>query len=452
MLPPVSKIKRKVLVGVGTRPEAIKLLPLVQALAASDRMEPFVVATGQHPSIVEEIFAAGGVSVDVNLAVGRAGITLNELFSTVITRFQEMFFERFGVDGGGGPARDHDVFPAVSVVHGDTSSAAAVAVASFHLQIPVAHVEAGLRTSDIRSPFPEELNRQIISRIAAFHLAPTWHNLQNLVRENVPVERSFFTGNTAIDALMWAARQRRPYDVPELEFLDDDETTPIVVITAHRRENWGAGLERIGEAVRLLARAHPDTRFILPVHPNPAVARTLRAKLDDESNVLICEPLKYGPFARLLGRATIVLTDSGGVQEEAPSLGTPVLVMRETTERSEGVDAGTLRLVGTDIDRIVSNATELLRSREARERMTGVHNPYGDGRAAQRIVQAFEHVAWGKPPPEPYGSGFNRLAVLRAGGFDEDPSLTATESIQETIIAETEVPTSQELVESVLES
>ena len=236
---PAPCIKRKVLVAVGTRPEAIKLLPLVQALEASERIKPFVVATGQHPGIVEDIFSTGGVSVDVNLGVGRPGITLNELFSTVVSRFQEVFVEHFGVDAGGGPTRDHDVFPSVAVVHGDTSSAAAMAVAAFHLQVPVAHIEAGLRTSDTRSPFPEELNRQIISRIAAFHLAPTWHNQQNLVRENVPAARIFVTGNTAIDTLMWAAEQDVPYGVPELEPLENDDTSQVVVVTAHRRENWG---------------------------------------------------------------------------------------------------------------------------------------------------------------------------------------------------------------------
>lgn len=417
----VPAVRRKVLVAVGTRPEAIKLLPLVRGLHDDARMEPFVIATGQHPGVVESILELDGLAPSANLAVGRPGLGLNELFATIMEGFERFCVEQFGPAGRAAPERDYNVYPAACVVHGDTSSAAAAAVAAFHLQIPVVHVEAGLRTSDIRSPYPEELNRQLISRIAALHLAPTSRNLQNLVREAVPAERVFVTGNTAIDALQWAAGLQVPYGAPELACLEDDDTTPVVVVTAHRRENWGSGLDGIDRAVRRLAQERPGVRFVLPLHPNPVVAQTFRGLLEDQPNVLLVPPMTYPQFARLLHRAMFAISDSGGVQEEAPALGTPVLVTRRTTERQEGVDAGTLRLVGTDQNAIVEAATELIDSPEARWRMTAAHNPYGDGRAAERIVAAFAHVAFAGPEPQPFGCGFNRLSVLRAGGFDDDP-------------------------------
>lgn len=430
------------------------MLPVVQAMAASERIEPFVVATGQHPGIVKQIFGAAGVGVDVDLEVGRPGITLNELFAAVLTRFQAFFLERFGVAEGTGSTRDYDHFPAACLVHGDTSSAAAGAVASFHLQVPVAHVEAGLRTSDVRSPFPEELNRQIISRIATFHLAPTTRNLENLVRENVPAERVFVTGNTAIDALALAASYRAPYGPPELDDIEDDEDTPVVVVTAHRRENWGGGLQRIATAIARLARRYPQTRFVLPVHPNPAVSGALRGRLDGLANVALVAPMGYLPFARLLSRATLVVTDSGGIQEEAPALGVPVLVMRDSTERQEGVDAGTLRLVGTDTDLIVATASRLLDFPEERRAMASRINPFGDGRASQRIVAAFEHIAFAAPPPQPFGAGFNRTAVLRAGGFDDETRsvISLPADPLEAVRADVEAPASDELVTEVLQS
>jgi len=284
------------------------------------------------------------------------------------------------------------------------------------------HVEAGLRTSNTLSPFPEELNRQIISRIASFHLAPTFRNRQNLVREGIPGERIFVSGNTAIDALRRAAEKRVPYGAPELEDLEEDEETPVVVVTAHRRENWGTGLQRIAAAVDTLAERYPGVRFVLPLHPNPAVGETLRPILEGRENVALVAPMEYLAFARLLYRATLAISDSGGVQEEAPAVGTPVLVTRETTERQEGVDAGTLLLVGTDHDRIVAEASRLLDDPDALAEMVARPNPYGDGHAAERIARAFEHIAFGGPEPVPYGSGFNRLEVLRAAGWERDPA------------------------------
>ncbi len=413
--------RRKVLIVVGTRPEAIKLLPVIRSMTRSRRCEPYVIATGQHPGIVESVLALDGLAPAVDLHVGRDRLTLNELFAAVLLGLQQFCTQTFGPADQTVSDRDYDAYPAACVVHGDTSSAVAAALSAFHLRIPVAHVEAGLRTDNTRSPFPEELNRQLIARIAAFHLAPTWFNEQNLVREGVPQARVFVTGNTAIDALMWAADQHVPYDRPELADLEHDDATRVVVVTAHRRENWGARLERIGTAVGVLASAYPDVRFVLPLHPNPAVGATLRPLLDGLANVSLVAPMNYLAFARLLGRAYLAISDSGGIQEEAPALGTPVLVVRDTTERQEGVDAGTLRLVGTDVGRIVDSARELLDDPDRHAVMASRANPYGDGHAAERILAAFEHIAFGTPPPIPYGSGFDRLAVLRAGGFDRDP-------------------------------
>jgi UDP-N-acetylglucosamine 2-epimerase (non-hydrolysing) len=440
----VPSSPRKVLVVVGTRPEAIKLLPLVRAIRQSPHMDPVVVATGQHPGMVEEVLALGGIVPDADLAVARPGLSLNALFCSVLTGFEQFCADTFGAQTSPVQERDYQSYPAACVVHGDTTSAAASAVAAFHLQIPVIHVEAGLRTGDTRSPYPEELNRQIISRIAAFHLAPTDRNCENLVREGVPLNRVFVCGNTAIDALGWAADLRTPYDDEQLADLEHDEATRVIVVTAHRRENWGSGLDRIGTAVGLLADRYPDVRFVLPVHPNPRVAEVLEGRLAGRPNVALVRPMEYTRFARLLQRAYLAISDSGGVQEEAPALGTPVLVCRETTERQEGVDAGTLRLVGTDVEAIVGAATELLDDPDAYLAMASRTNPYGDGHAAERIVQAFEHVAFAAREPSPFGSGFDRLAVLRAGGFDDDPRAALLHSMPERLA----VPDShEELVE-----
>ncbi len=427
----VPSSPRKVLVVVGTRPEAIKLLPLVKAIRASPHMDPVVVATGQHPRVVEDVLGLAGLDVDVNLAVADPALSLNGLFCAVLTGFERFCIDSFGRSTGPVQKRDYQTYPAACVVHGDTTSAAAAAVSAFHLQIPVVHVEAGLRTGNTRSPYPEELNRQIISRVAAFHLAPTDRNCENLVREGVPLNRIFVCGNTAIDALDWAAALRTPYGDPLLADLEHDEATRVVVVTAHRRENWGSGLERIGTAIATLADRYPDVRFVLPVHPNPRVAEVLEARLSGRGNVSLVRPMEYTAFARLLKRAYLAITDSGGIQEEAPALGTPVLVVREETERQEGVDAGTLKLVGTDVEAIVSSATTLLDDPDAYLAMASRSNPYGDGHASERIVAAFEHVAFAAPEPSPFGSGFDRLSVLSAGGFDDDPRAAVAHSMPE---------------------
>ncbi|NNC11278.1 UDP-N-acetylglucosamine 2-epimerase (non-hydrolyzing) [Planctomonas sp. JC2975] len=411
-----------VLVVVGTRPEAIKMIPVIRAFQAAERITPVVISTGQHAELVRQVLAVADIRADVELVSNPKGRSLNGLFAEVLAGLQRFVAERFGEPIVDAEWRAYEGYPVACFVHGDTTSAAAGALAAFHLHIPVAHVEAGLRTSDILSPYPEELNRQLISRIASFHLAPTYRNEENLVREGVRHGKVFVTGNTAIDALMWAAGLHVPYDAPELADLEDDEETRVVVVTAHRRENWGAGILQVGTAVRQLAQRYPFVRFVVSLHPNPAVADVLRGLLAFETNVSLVQPMGYAAFARVLRRATIAITDSGGIQEEAPTLGTPVIVVRETTERQEGVDAGTLELVGTDLDSIVAAASRLLDDEGERARRAAIVNPYGDGRAAERIVAACEYVAFDAEQPQAFGNGFNRLDILRGAGYYNDPA------------------------------
>lgn len=415
--------KDKVLIVIGTRPEAIKLLPLILAFQKSAVIEPVVVSSGQHSELVREVLGLAGIEPDVDLGAAKPGNTLNELFASVLTRIEDFVLKEYGR-----PLEEPDRlsprprnFPIACFVHGDTSTAAAAALAAFHLRIPVAHVEAGLRTSDTLSPFPEEANRQLVSRLATFHFAPTFRNKVNLVREGVPYGRIFVCGNTTIDALQWAASLNAPYGDPALDDLETNETQRVIVVTAHRRENWGVGLERIGAAVATLAERFPDVRFVVPLHPNPQVQLSLSPHLDHSDNVNLIAPMKYSAFARLLQRAYLVITDSGGIQEEAPSLNTPVVVVRETTERQEGVESGTLELVGTDTDRIIAAVTRLLEDPVAYHTMSTRPNPYGDGNAAARIVAASEYIAFGGEAPAPYGNGFERIEVLRAAGFHFDP-------------------------------
>jgi UDP-N-acetylglucosamine 2-epimerase (non-hydrolysing) len=418
---PLQASKLVVPIVVGTRPEAIKLIPIVLRMRESDHYEPLVVSTGQHQKLVAYIFELAGITPDVVLWAGSRRAHLNERVASVMRRFDDFCSERFDAHPDEAPDPEDIVsgrFPAAVLVHGDTTSAMAAALSAFHLRIPVMHVEAGLRTGGNNlTPFPEELNRQLISSIAGLHFAPTWKNLENLVRENVPVGQIFVSGNTGIDALQWASSIDVRFANARLQALVDGER-PLVVVTAHRRENWGEGLAGIADGVRRLARAEPGVDFVVPVHPNPRVHDTLVGELSAIENVLLTDPLGYATFARLLARSHFVLTDSGGIQEEAPSLGKPVLVMRETTERTEGLEAGTLRLVGTDPDMIMIEGSRLLNDPVAYADMAEAPNPYGDGRAADRIIRALEHVLLGGRPPEPFGPGYSRAEVARAAGFD----------------------------------
>jgi UDP-N-acetylglucosamine 2-epimerase (non-hydrolysing) len=443
---------------VGTRPEAIKLVSLILALRESENYNPIVVSTGQHNRLVEYIFELAEIKPDVTLWAGSRRAALNERVSSVMRRFEDFCVERFDVDLDE-PATPEDVLagrhPAMVMVHGDTSSAMAAALAAFHMRIPVMHVEAGLRTGGNNLvPFPEELNRQVISTIAAMHFAPTSENLGNLVRENIPVEQVFVTGNTGIDALHWSSRMNVDFANPDLQALVDSDRH-IIVVTAHRRENWGDGLRGIAEGIHRLADRHPEVGFVLPVHPNPRVREVLTERLQGLGNVLLTEPLGYATFSRLLGRAHIVITDSGGIQEEAPSLGKPVLVTRETTERTEGLAAGTLRLVGTDPLVIFEEANRLLESEEAYGEMAAAENPYGDGHAAERIVAALEHLLLGTHPPAQFGTGYSRAAVAIASGMRSGRQIGIEQlraAVDEAALADPgpspdELELSQELVE-----
>ena len=365
---------RKILTVFGTRPEAIKLFPLIHALDADDRFDSRVCVSGQHRGMLDQVLEIAGIRPDHDLDLMRPDQTLDALTAALLT--------------GIGKVLDEER-PDWVVVQGDTATAMAGALAAYYRKIPVAHVEAGLRSGNVHHPWPEEVNRKIVGSFAALHLAPTETAAEALRRENVDPATIHVTGNTVIDALHWVTAKvaREPALASGLAHLEARFAGKrIIGMTSHRRENFGEGMEAIAEAVtRLAARA--DVAVIFPVHLNPNVRAVMNARLADLDNIALIEPLDYPHFARLLDISTLMLTDSGGVQEEAPALGKPVLVMRETTERPEGVEAGTAKLVGTDADRIVAQATRLLDDPEAYAAMARAHNPFGDGRAVERIVE-----------------------------------------------------------------
>jgi UDP-N-acetylglucosamine 2-epimerase (non-hydrolysing) len=364
----------KVLTIFGTRPEAIKLFPVVKALAADPRFDCKVCVSAQHRGMLDQVLEIAGIVPDHDLDLMKPDQTLDALTAALIVEL--------------GKVMDSEQ-PDRVMVQGDTATAMAGAIAAYYRKLPVDHVEAGLRSGNIYHPWPEEVNRKVIGGIASLHFAPTETSAAALRRENVDAARIHVTGNSVIDALHWVTA--RIAEAPSLAAGLDDLAARfsgkrIIGVTSHRRENFGGGLEAIAEAVRRIA-ARDDVAVIFPVHPNPNVRKVMDAALAGLSNVAMIEPLDYPHFARLLGMAEIMLTDSGGVQEEAPALGKPVLVMRETTERPEGVEAGTAKLVGTSADTIVSEIFTLLDDKGAYEAMARAHNPFGDGRSAARIVQ-----------------------------------------------------------------
>lgn len=359
---------RRVLLVMGTRPEAIKLAPVLKELRARPAdFHPIVCSTGQHREMLDQVFELFGIVPDVDLRVMTHNQGLADLTAHALT----------GLDGV--LVREK---PDVVLVQGDTTSTFCGALAAFYRHIPVGHVEAGLRTWNRRAPFPEEINRTLTGHVADIHFAPTERARQNLLREGIPGNAIHVTGNTGIDALLdVASRPEPPNGYPW-----SSHTGPIVAITAHRRESFGDGFARICSALRRLAETRRETLFVYPVHRNPNVRNTVERELCNIQNILLIEPMPYLPFCHLLKRSTIVLTDSGGIQEEAPSLGKPILVLRDTTERPEAVEAGTALLVGTDVERIVRCATRLLDSSEERATMTRAGNPFGDGHASARIA------------------------------------------------------------------
>lgn len=367
--------KPKILFIFGTRPEAIKLCPVLlymkQHLPAFDTR---VCVTAQHRGLLDQVLVAFDVTPDHDLDVMLPGQTLFQSTSRILAALEPVLL---------------DEQPAMIFVQGDTTTTFCGALAGFYRGIPVAHVEAGLRTWDMRQPFPEEMNRVLTTRLTAFHLPPTEGSAANLRRDGVPDAQIFVTGNTCIDALLAIKDkiERGEVHVPRWDFLDPAKK--MILVTGHRRESFGGGFERICEALRRLA-AREDVELVYPVHPNPNVREPVERLLGNRGNVHLIDPQDYVPFVDLMRRSYLILTDSGGVQEEAPSLGKPVLVMREKTERPEAVEAGTSRLVGTDVERIVSEAALLLNDAAEYDRRSHIHNPYGDGRASERIVAAVQ--------------------------------------------------------------
>jgi UDP-N-acetylglucosamine 2-epimerase (non-hydrolysing) len=369
-----SPARQTVLIVFGTRPEAIKMFPVVHALRADPRFVVRVCISAQHRGMLDQVMTIAGIVADHDLDLMRPDQTLDALTAALLT--------------GLGRVMD-EMQPDWVVVQGDTATAMAGAIAAYYRKIRVAHVEAGLRSHNIYHPWPEEVNRKIIGTIATLHFAPTPTSAEALRAENVAAEAIHVTGNTVIDALQWVtlAIAEKPALAAGLRELEARFAgRRIIGVTSHRRENFGGGLEAIARAIRTIA-ARDDVALIFPVHPNPNVRRVMETELVGLDNVALIEPLDYPHFARLLALADIMLTDSGGVQEEAPALGKPVLVMRETTERPEGVVAGTARLVGTDPARIVSEIFTLLDNKQAYGAMARAHNPFGDGKAAPRIME-----------------------------------------------------------------
>ena len=364
---------KKVMLVFGTRPEAIKMCPLVNELKTRKGIETVVCVTGQHRQMLDQVLEAFSVVPDYDLSVMKDRQTLFDVTTNILNRIREVL---------------EAVRPDVVLVHGDTSTTFVTALACYYLQIPVGHVEAGLRTYNIYSPYPEEFNRQAVGIIAAYHFAPTELSKKNLLKEGKKPETIYVTGNTAIDALKTTVR--KDYTHPVLEWAKDSR---LIMITAHRRENLGEPMKHMFRAIRRVCDEHPDIKAVYPIHMNPAVRETAQAILGDDERIRIIEPLDVLDFHNFLARSYLILTDSGGIQEEAPSLGKPVLVMRDTTERPEGIAAGTLKLVGTDEGTIYENFKMLLKDQEAYRKMSTASNPYGDGFASKRIADILEGKA-----------------------------------------------------------
>ena len=365
-----EKQMKKVMLVFGTRPEAIKMCPLVNELKTRKELETVVCVTGQHRQMLDQVLEAFQVEPDYDLSIMKDRQTLFDVTTNILNKIKEVLEKEK---------------PNVVLVHGDTSTTFVTALACFYLQIPVGHVEAGLRTYNIYSPYPEEFNRQAVSIISQFNFAPTELSKNNLLKEGKKEETIFVTGNTAIDALKTTVRE--DYTHPDLEWASDSR---LIMITAHRRENLGEPMKHMFRAIRRVMDEHPDVKAIYPIHMNPVVREIADSILGDDERIRIIEPLEVLDFHNFLNRSYMILTDSGGIQEEAPSLGKPVLVMRDTTERPEGIAAGTLKLVGTEEETIYQNFKSLLENKDEYEKMSKASNPYGDGFACKRIANILE--------------------------------------------------------------
>jgi UDP-N-acetylglucosamine 2-epimerase (non-hydrolysing) len=376
--------RHKILIVFGTRPEAIKMAPVVMRLRESAVCEPVVCVTAQHREMLDQVLQLFGIQPDYDLNIMSPGQDLFDITSRVLLGMRDVIAQ---------------VKPAVILVHGDTTTCLAAGLAGFYQQIPIGHVEAGLRTGDMAAPFPEEANRTLVAPLCQFLFAPTQLSRLNLLAENLDTHKITVTGNTVIDALLWVRDKVNQY--PQLQWQEQfgeqlcenifNADRKLVLITGHRRENFGQGFIDLCEAIQTLANKHPNWDFIYPVHLNPNVQQPVNNILGSQDNVHLIAPLDYLPFVWLMDKSDIILTDSGGVQEEGPSLGKPVLVMREVTERPEAVTAGTVKLVGTNKQHIVQGVEQLLTNEHEYQRMARAINPYGDGKAAERIVQRLEN-------------------------------------------------------------
>ena len=372
---------KKILLVFGTRPEAIKMAPLVKALQKdTEHFETRVCVTAQHRQMLDQVLEVFGITPEYDLNIMAPNQELYDITAKVLLGLREVL---------------KDFRPDTVLVHGDTTTSMAASLAAFYMQIPVGHVEAGLRTYNMLSPWPEEMNRQVTDRICTYYFAPTEQSKVNLLQENIDAKKIFITGNTVIDALLMAVdiisttagvKEKMAKELQEKGYTVGDRE--YILVTGHRRENFGDGFLHICKAIKELAALHPEMDIVYPVHLNPNVQKPVYELLSGLSNVYLISPLDYLPFIYAMQHSTLLLTDSGGVQEEAPSLGKPVLVMRDTTERPEAVEAGTVKLVGTNAEAIVSNVTALLLDKEMYKRMSETHNPYGDGQACERIIAA----------------------------------------------------------------
>ena len=372
---------KKILLVFGTRPEAIKMAPLVKALQKdTEHFETRVCVTAQHRQMLDQVLEVFGITPEYDLNIMAPNQDLYDITAKVLLGLREVL---------------KDFRPDTVLVHGDTTTSMAASLAAFYMQIPVGHVEAGLRTYNMLSPWPEEMNRQVTDSICTYYFAPTEQSRANLLQENIDAKKIFITGNTVIDALLMAVdiisttagvKEKMAKELQEKGYTVGDRE--YILVTGHRRENFGDGFLHICKAIKELAALHPEMDIVYPVHLNPNVQKPVYELLSGLSNVYLISPLDYLPFIYAMQHSTLLLTDSGGVQEEAPSLGKPVLVMRDTTERPEAVEAGTVKLVGTDAEAIVSNVTALLQDKEMYKRMSETHNPYGDGQACERIIAA----------------------------------------------------------------
>lgn len=367
--------RKKVLIVFGTRPEAIKMAPLVHVLGSDERFDTKTCVTGQHREMLDQVLELFKIEPEYDLNIMQPGQSLGQVTSRILLGLDEVLssFE-----------------PDVVLVHGDTATTFAASLASYYNQIPVGHVEAGLRTGNIYSPWPEEANRKLTGCLTQFHFAPTDASKNNLLGEGYSADHISVTGNTVIDALLMI-KSKLEENVQLSESLAEafpmlESAKKLVLVTGHRRESFGGGFERICKALQVVAMKHPDCQIVYPVHLNPQVQEPVNRLLSGVDNIYLIEPQQYLPFVYLMTRAHVILTDSGGIQEEAPSLGKPVLVMRDTTERPEAVEAGTVKLVGTDVDVISSNLDVLLTDQNEYQKMSMAHNPYGDGKACKRIA------------------------------------------------------------------